>query len=90
MRRELARALRDLLARYHDPHLQRPTINAQKCHHGTKLWASQNIFAGQTTFDFRPNMAISWSKPYVAPGAGQARQAHESTGLAPRHHVRCP
>jgi hypothetical protein len=44
-----------------------------KFHHGTKLWASQNIFAGLHLFDFCPNMAISKAKPYVAaPGAGLA------------------
>jgi hypothetical protein len=49
----VARALRELLARSRNPHLQRPTINMQKFIYqnsvmvvGTKLWASQNIFAG--------------------------------------------
>jgi hypothetical protein len=30
-----------------------------KFHHGTKLWASQNIFASRFNFGFFPNMAIS-------------------------------
>jgi hypothetical protein len=42
-----------------------------KFHHGTKLWASRNIFAGLHLFEFCPNMAISQAKPHVAaPGAG--------------------
>ena len=76
---ELARALRDLLALYRDPHLHRPTINMQKssCQNLTMgqsySCASQNIFAGWITFDFWPNMALSWAKSYVAaPGAGLA------------------
>jgi hypothetical protein len=36
----LARALRDSLARYRDPHLQRPTINPQK-------FVCQNLITGQ-------------------------------------------
>ena len=61
-------ALRDLLARYRDSNLQRPKIKRKKsfvkisscCTRvHTKLSASQNIFAGWTTFDFCPNMAIS-------------------------------
>jgi hypothetical protein len=40
------------------------------------LWALQNIFAGRITFDFWPNMAISYAKPYVAaPGASMAGKA---------------
>jgi hypothetical protein len=36
-------------------------------------------------------MAISYAKPYVAAlGAGQGRQAHGGTGLAPWHHILCP
>jgi hypothetical protein len=43
--------LRDLLAQYRDPHLKHTTIKTQKSafqifYHGTKLQASQNIFAG--------------------------------------------
>ena len=34
-------------------------IRLSKSHHGPELWASQNIFAGRTTFEFWPNMAIS-------------------------------
>jgi hypothetical protein len=32
-----------------------------------------DFFAGRITFEFCPNMAISWAKPYVAaPGVGLA------------------
>jgi hypothetical protein len=41
-------------------------IRLSKSHNETKLWASQNIFTGRTTFDFWPNMAISDAEPYVA------------------------
>jgi hypothetical protein len=50
-----------------------------------------DIFAGRTTFDFLSNMAISEAKPYLASqGAGLADKPIWGTGLAPRHHVRCP
>ena len=54
-------------------------IRLSKSHHRPKLWASQNIFAGQTTFDFCPNIAISWAKPDVAaPDAGLAGKPMEA------------
>ena len=69
--------LRDLLARYRDSDLQRPTFYMQKS-------VCQNLVMGQsygprrilspaiTCLDF-PNMAISYAKPYeAAPGAGLA------------------
>ena len=54
-------------------HALEAKLRLSKSHHGPKLWASQNIFPDQTTFDFWPNMAISYAKPYVAaPSAGLA------------------
>ena len=41
MSQKLARALRDLLARYRDPHLQRPTLYMQKS-------VCQNLVMGQS------------------------------------------
>jgi hypothetical protein len=72
-----ARALRDLLAQYRNPHLQRPTLYPQKI-------VCQNLIMGQSYglckifFQIQfiicfPNMAISSAKPYVAaPGASLA------------------
>jgi hypothetical protein len=72
------RAARDLLARYRDPHPQRLTINKKKtvCQNVImeQSYGPRKIFfAGRTTFEFRPNMAISSAKTdVVAPGAGLA------------------
>jgi hypothetical protein len=72
-------------------HVLDTKIRSSKFHHGPKLWASQNIFGGRITFDFWPNMAISWAKPYGGgPQRRPGRHAHGGTALAPRQHVRCP
>jgi hypothetical protein len=66
-------------------HALRATNRLSKFHHGTKLWASQNIFPDPIHNIF-PNMAISWAKPYVAaPGAGLAGKpmGHSPSSLAP-------
>jgi hypothetical protein len=72
------RALRDLFAWYHNPHLQRPTIYSQKLFFQNLImrpsYGHARIFLPAfTCLDF-PNLAISYAKPYVvAPGAGLAR-----------------
>jgi hypothetical protein len=93
----LARALRDLLARRCDPHSQRPTIKMQKsaCQNLTMVQSYEPrkiLLPAFICLDF-PNMAIP--SRHHAPYCGglrrrPGRQAHGSTGLAPRHHVRCP
>jgi hypothetical protein len=61
-----------------------------KSHHGPKLWASQNIFAGRTTFDFWSNMAISQAKPYVAaPGASLAGKPMGAQPINPSSSAPC-
>jgi hypothetical protein len=78
--------MRNLLARYYNPDLQRPTINQQN-------YVCQNLSMGHTYEHRRiflpaficldsPNMAISWAKTYVAaPGAGQQASPWEHTPL---------
>jgi hypothetical protein len=61
-----------------------------KSTHGTKLWASQNIFAGHFNFGFSKYGHIQGKPLCSGPGRRHGRQAHGSTCLAPRHHVRCP
>ena len=80
--------------RYRNLHLQRPTINMQKS-------VSQNLIMGQSYEPrgiFLPaffmsrfsNMANIVGKTLCSgPGRRPSRHAHGSTGLAPRHHVRC-
>ena len=60
------RPSRDLLARYRNPHLQRPAIKLQKsfCQNlviGERYGPGRRIFlaAMQITFDFCPNMGIT-------------------------------
>jgi hypothetical protein len=73
--------MRDILARYHNTHLQRPTIKTQKsvCQNLTmqQSYGSRKIFLPAFLMSRFSNtkfsMAISWAKPYVAaPGAGLA------------------
>ena len=67
-------------------HLLVEKIRLSKSHHGPKLWASQNIFAGPTTFGFWPNMAIPSAKPYVeaqAPAWQASPWGHSPSPLAP-------
>ena len=91
----LARALRDLLARYRDPHLQRLTFYLQKS-------VCQNLIMRQSYGRwkiFLPIILILDFGKYghtlgktlcSGPRRQPGRQAHGGTGLAPRHHVRCP
>jgi hypothetical protein len=51
--------LRDTAIRIYSISRLTPKIRLSKSHHGPKLWASQDIFAGPITFGFWPNMAIS-------------------------------
>jgi hypothetical protein len=64
----LVRALRDILAQYRNPHLQRSRffpekIDLSKSHYGAKLWASQNIFAGHYLFGFPQIWPYPWQNP---------------------------
>ena len=65
-------------------------IRLSKSHHGPKLWASQNIFAGHSNKPFLKYGHIVGKTLGSGPRRRPVRQAHGSTGLAPRHHVRCP
>ena len=94
MRRSLARALRDSLARYRDPHLQRPTINTQKSVYQNLImgqsYESHIIFLPALLMSRFSNMANILGKTLCSgPRRRPGRHAHGSTGLAPRHHVRC-
>jgi hypothetical protein len=51
--------LRDTAIRIYSVSPFRKKIRLSKSHHGPKLWALENIFAGPITFGFWPNMAIS-------------------------------
>ena len=65
-------------------------IRLSKSHHGPKLWASQNIFAGLLLFGFSKYGHILGKTLCSGPRRRPGRQAHGGTALAPRHHVRCP
>jgi hypothetical protein len=90
-----ARALRDLLARYRNPHLQRPTLYTQKS-------VCQNLIMRQSygrckiflpaflILDFAKYGHILGKTLCSSPRRQPGRQAHGGTALAPRHHVRCP
>jgi hypothetical protein len=89
----IARALRDLLARYRDPHLQRPTIRTIK----TKKTIRHNSIMGQCYESrriFLPAGPLLKIWPYPSktlcsgPGSRPGRHDNGGTGLAPRHHVR--
>jgi hypothetical protein len=90
-----ARALRDSLARYRNPHLQRVTIKTQKS-------VCQNLIMGQS---YGPRRIFLPAGPLLilakyghilgktlcsGPRRQPGRQAHGGTSLAARHHVRCP
>ena len=65
-------------------------ISLSKFHHGTKLWASQNIFAGLLNIGLSKYGHILGKTLCSGPRRRPGRQAHGSIALAPRHHVRCP
>jgi hypothetical protein len=97
MCQQRTRASRDLPARYRYPHLpQCPTIYTKKtvCQNSimgqSYLWASQNIFAGHYLFGFSKYGHILGKTLCSGPRSRPGRHAHGGTGLAPRHHVRCP
>jgi hypothetical protein len=85
-----------VLARYHNPHMQRPTINTQKSVCQNVIMGQSyeprrgDISAGRTTFDLSKYGHIIGKTLCSSPKRRPSRQAHGSTGLAPRHHVRCP
>jgi hypothetical protein len=55
-----------------------------------KLWASQNIFADLFNKPFLKYGHILGKTLCSGPRRQPGRQVHGGTGLAPRHHVRCP
>ena len=65
-------------------------IRLSKSHHGPKLWALQNIFAGLPNIGFSKYGHILGKTLCSGPRRQPGRQAHGGTVLAPRHHVRCP
>jgi hypothetical protein len=65
-------------------------IRLSKSHHGTKLWALQNIFPDPIHNMFSKYGHILGKTLCSGPRRQPGRQAHGGTVLAPRHHVRCP
>ena len=65
-------------------------IRLSKSHHGPKLWALENIFAGLLNIGFSKYGHILGKSLCSGPRRQPGRQAHGGTTLAPRHHVRCP
>jgi hypothetical protein len=77
MCQKLARALRDLLARYRNPHLQRPTLYPQQtvCQNSImkQSYGPPRIFLLAFLRLDSPKYCQTNAKPYVAaPGTGQA------------------
>ena len=65
-------------------------IRLSNSHHGTKLWASQDIFDGLLNEPFLKKRPYSRHNPMVvAPGASVASKPMGARTLPPQHHVWC-
>jgi hypothetical protein len=71
-------------------HASHAKTRLSKFHYGTKLWASQNIFAGLPNIGFSKYGHILGKTLCSGPRRQPGWQAQGGTALAPRHHVRCP
>jgi hypothetical protein len=71
-------------------HALNATNSLSKFHHGTKLWASQNIFPDPIHNIFSEYGHILGKTLRSGTRRRPGRQAHGGTALARWHYVRCP